>query len=59
MFSQDSNLPDMDVTATANWFLYMYTLDVESRIEIIEGIITNTFGEILKMDSTKKVRILV
>ncbi len=40
------------------WMLAVYGRDILSRIDQIKASITSTFGNILKMDSTKKVNIL-
>lgn len=39
----------------AQWFLSAYSRDVWSRLDIIKAEISSVFGEILKIDSTKKV----
>ena len=46
--------PPMDLP-TYKWFLRVYVLDVLTRIDEIKAGITSSFGNILKMDSTKKV----
>ncbi len=40
----------------AKWLLTAYCLDVLSRIDEVKAQITSTFGRVLKIDSTKKVR---
>ena len=37
------------------WLMKIYQLDVLSRQLYIKSAITSTFGEVLKMDSTKKI----
>ncbi|KAG1697717.1 hypothetical protein GQR58_005948 [Nymphon striatum] len=39
----------------AKWLLYIYSRDVWSRLDEVKAVITSTFGEVLKMDSTKQV----
>lgn len=39
------------------WMLAVYGRDILSRLDHIKASITSTFGNILKMDSTKKVNI--
>lgn len=41
---------------TSRWLLTVYSRDILSRLDHIKASITSTFGSILKMDSTKKVR---
>ncbi|XP_067289364.1 uncharacterized protein [Pseudorasbora parva] len=41
------------------WMLAVYGRDILSRLDHIKASITSTFGNILKMDSTKKVNIFV
>ena len=40
---------------TAQWFLSTYARDVMDRKESLKGTITSVFGEVLKIDSTKKI----
>lgn len=40
---------------TAQWFLSTYARDVMSRMDSLKGTITSAFGEVLKVDSTKKI----
>ena len=49
--------PEQDVIPSARWFAHVYTIDAASRIEETKAQITCVFGEILKIDSTKKVNI--
>ena len=37
------------------WLMNVYCYDVMRRIEEVKSSITSTFGEVLKLDSTKKV----
>lgn len=48
-------IPPLPAIPKPGWFLAVYLRDVISRIEETKAKITSTFGEILKMDSTKKV----
>ena len=47
-------IPPLAAIPKPDWFLAVYLRDVISRIEETKAKITSTFGEILKMDSTKK-----
>lgn len=38
------------------WLLTVYSKDILTRLDDIKAAITSTYGSILKMDSTKKVR---
>ena len=40
----------------SNWFLTVFVRNVVGRIDDVKARITSTYGRILKMDSTKKVR---
>ena len=41
----------------AQWFETVHTNDVVSHLDELNGVITSTFGKILKLDSTKKVNV--
>lgn len=45
------------VLPTYKWLLVVYSQDILNRLEDIKAKITSTYGSILKMDSTKTVRI--
>ena len=47
-------IPPLPAIPKPDWFLAVYLRDVISRIQETKAKITSTFGEILKMDSTKK-----
>ena len=53
--SFDDPVP-MPSVHTYHWLLQVYCNDVLQRINDIKAAITSTFGRVLKMDSTKKVR---
>lgn len=42
---------------TEQWFLAVYTRDVFARLPILKASLTSIFGQILKIDSTKQVRV--
>jgi hypothetical protein len=48
-------IPPMQQVPRPRWFLAVYVRDVVGRIEETKAQITSIFGNILKMDSTKKV----
>ena len=48
-------VPIFKTIPTAKWFLSTYAQDVMSRSHILKGNITSVFGQILKIDSTKKI----
>ena len=50
-----SEVPQMTAVPTAKWFLSTYARDVMFRMNTLKGNITSVFGEILKIDSTKKI----
>jgi hypothetical protein len=50
--------PTMHPVPGTKWLLHIYGWDVMSRLPEIKATITSTFGEVIKMDSTKKVRYL-
>ncbi len=41
----------------AQWFETVHSNDILSHLDEMKGVITSTYGRILKMDSTKKVRV--
>ena len=47
--------PQLEMFRSAKWFLAAYVRDVWSRLRTLKAAVTSTFGEILKIDSTKKV----
>ena len=48
--------PEPVAVPTNRWLLTVYGKDLMSRMDHIKASITSTFGAILKMDSTKKVK---
>ena len=52
---QFDNPPSCVTLPKAGWLLTVYCRDVLSRLEQTKASITSTFGQILKIDSTKKV----
>ena len=48
--------PPMSPVPKYQWLLQVYCNDVLQRIDEIKAAITSTFGRVLKLDSTKKVR---
>ena len=48
--------PEPIAVPTNRWLLTVYGKDLMSRMGHIKASITSTFGSILKMDSTKKVK---
>ncbi len=48
--------PEPEPIPTAKWLLGVYARDVEEILPELKGEITSTFGNILKMDSTFKVK---
>ena len=49
------NIPPLAPIPKPDWFLAVYLRDVITRLNETKARITSVFGEILKMDSTKKV----
>jgi hypothetical protein len=45
----------MTPVPTAQWLLFVYVRDVLQRLDEYKAKVTSTFGQILKVDSTKKV----
>ena len=45
----------MTPVPTPKWFLSAYVHDVMFRKDTLKGSITSAFGEIIKIDSTKKI----
>ena len=41
----------------AQWFQTVHANNVVSPLDELKGVITSTFGKILKLDSTKKVNV--
>ena len=50
-------LPDQSAVLKYQSLLKAYVLDAHSRLETSKALITSVFGRVLKMDSSKKVRI--
>ena len=48
--------PEPAVVPSCKWLLSVYSQDILTRLEEIKARITSTYGTILKMDSTKKVK---
>ena len=48
--------PSLPTLPKAGWLLTVYCRDVLSRLEEVKAYITSTFGSVLKIDSTKKVK---
>ena len=48
--------PQMVPVPSSGWLLSTFVLESFTRIEELKAKVTSTFGSILKMDSTKKVR---
>ena len=49
-------LPKMEPVPGSSWLLAIYAREVFARLEELMAKVTSTFGSILKMASTKKVR---
>lgn len=47
--------PEFNQIPTAKWFLAVYTRDVWSRLPLLKACATSVYGNILKIDSTKKI----
>lgn len=50
--------PKQLAVPTYQWFIDVYCQEVTGHIDELKAAITSTFGKILKMDSTKKVKII-
>jgi hypothetical protein len=50
------DVPPLVKVPTYQWLLCLYARDVGTRIDDVKAAITSTFGQVLKMDSTKKVK---
>lgn len=48
--------PPLVPVPSYKWLLTVYSQDILNRLDHIKASITSTYGSILKMDSTKKVR---
>lgn len=48
--------PEPAVVPSCKWLLSVYSQDILTRLEDIKAHVTSTYGTILKMDSTKKVK---
>ena len=48
--------PEPAVVPSCKWLLSVYSKDILTRLDDIKARITSTYGTIIKMDSTKKVR---
>lgn len=48
--------PPLVPVPSYKWLLTVYSQDILTRLEDIKASLTSTYGSILKMDSTKKVR---
>jgi len=49
--------PPLHSLPTCKWFLACYVKDVWDRLPLLKASMTSIYGEILKIDSTKKVRL--
>ena len=49
--------PPFSPLPLAQWFETVHANDVVSHLDELKGVITSTFGRILKLDSTKKVNV--
>ena len=49
--------PQQMAVPTYQWFIAVYCQEVKSRVDEVKAAITSVFGNVLKMDSTKKVSI--
>ncbi|XP_062395732.1 uncharacterized protein LOC134083423 [Sardina pilchardus] len=49
------DLPVMPVVPKHRWLMQIYAQDVLSRLEEVKASITSLFGQVIKMDSTKKI----
>ncbi|XP_058490578.1 uncharacterized protein LOC131462991 [Solea solea] len=49
------DLPAMPAVAKHRWLMQVYAQDVLSRLDEVKASITSLFGQVLKMDSTKKI----
>lgn len=47
--------PEFNGLPSAKWFLAVYTRDVWSRLPLLKACATSVYGNILKIDSTKKI----
>ena len=52
------NPPDPHPLPSYKWILTVYSQDILTRLSAVKARITSTYGNILKMDSTKKVIIV-
>ena len=48
--------PPLPTLPKAGWLVTVYCRDVLSQVEEVKAYITSTFGSVLKIDSTKKVK---
>lgn len=48
--------PEPAVLPSCKWLLSVYSQDILTRLEDVKARITSTYGTILKMDLTKKVK---
>ena len=48
-------IPRMRAVHTTKWATRVLMLDSATRVSEMRAVITGTFGEVLKLDSTKKV----
>ena len=51
------NPPPFQPLPQASWFTTVHSYDIASHVEEMKAVITSTYGCVLKIDSTKKVRI--
>ena len=56
VYEEPPQLPNM---LGARWFVTCYGNETLARLEEVKAQITSVYGKILKMDSTKKVHLLV
>ena len=54
-----ASLPPMHPVPTALWLINVYVREALSRLDETRARVTSIFGDLLKMDSTKKVRFVI
>ena len=51
------NPPPFRPLPQASWFATVHSYDIASHVDEMKAVVTSTYGRVLKIDSTKKVRI--